>query len=184
MGTLDSLGTTVTAELQQVVQGGFRTRQDNDVGTADVCHIVGIEQVDAWVALQCVEVGEVGDMAQQYDSHIHLALSQFTLFLFKAYRVLLFNIDIFEIWYNTQDGDATDVFQHASPLIEKTHIATELVDDNTFDKLAVLRCLQHDAAINGSKDAASINVTHQDDVSISVTCHRKIHKVSIPQIHL
>ena len=62
MRTQDSLSTPVTAQFQQVVERRFRTWKNDDVCLTDVVDIVRIEQVDARVALQAVEVGEVRDV--------------------------------------------------------------------------------------------------------------------------
>ena len=76
-------------------------------------------------------------MSQQHYSHIHLALSQLTAFLFQCHTILFINIDIFIIRYNAQDWYATEVLQHPSAFVEEAHIPTELIDDDALDEFAV-----------------------------------------------
>ena len=178
----DSLSTTIAAQFQQVVERGFRARQDDDVGTLQVGHIVGIEQVDARVALQRVEVGEVRDMAQQHHRHVHLALRPLAPFLLQTDGVFLVDIDVFIIRYHAQHGYATEVFQHAPSLVEEAQVATELIDNNTLDESAVFLALQHDAAIDRGKDAPSVDVAYQDDSSPRMARHRQVDEVGSAQV--
>ena len=84
-------------------------------------------------------------------------------------------MDIFIIRYDTQDRNATKVFQHLASLLKEAHIPTELIDDDALDELAVFWGLQGDAAIDGGKYAPSVDIAHQDDISLSVAGHRHIH---------
>ena len=59
MRTDDSLCYSVAAQLVEVVDGCLRSGQNDDVRLFNVGSVVGIEQVDAFVALKHVEVGEV-----------------------------------------------------------------------------------------------------------------------------
>ena len=56
----DGLGTAVATQLIQVVQGGFCTRQDDDVGFLDILGIVGVEQMYPRVSFQGVKIGVIG----------------------------------------------------------------------------------------------------------------------------
>ena len=51
MGTLDGLCASVATQFHEVVECRFCTRQDDDVGLTDIRRVVGIEEVDTWVAL-------------------------------------------------------------------------------------------------------------------------------------
>ena len=110
-------------------------------------------------------------MSQQYYSDIYLSLSQLLALLLQADAILLLNINVLVIRYHSQYRYATDILQYFTPLVKQPHVTTELIDDNTFDKLSVLRCLQHDAAIDAGKDAAAVDVAHQYDVGLGMTRH-------------
>ena len=73
VSTQNGLCTTVAAQFQQVVECRLGARQNDDVGLLQVAGVVGIEEVDAWVTLQRVEVGEIADMPQQDNGNVHLA---------------------------------------------------------------------------------------------------------------
>ena len=51
VGSLDGLRTTVTAQLQKVVERGLRARQNDDVSPLQVSHIIRIEEIHARVSL-------------------------------------------------------------------------------------------------------------------------------------
>ncbi len=51
MSTLDGLRTTVTSQLHQIVKRSLCAGQNNDVGLLDISDVVGIEKIDAGVAL-------------------------------------------------------------------------------------------------------------------------------------
>ena len=88
MGTLDGLRTTVAAQLQQVVERGFRARQDNDVCLFDVFRIISIIKVHARVALKNIKVSKVRNVAQQDHSDIDLCGSRFFTFTFSIKATL------------------------------------------------------------------------------------------------
>ena len=121
-------------------------------------------------------------MSQQHHSNIHLTLSQLTTFLLQCYTIFLIDIDIFIIRYHAQDWHTTNIFEHLASLVEKTHIATKLIDNDAFDELSVLGALQHDATIDGSKHAPSVDIAHQNDICLCMSRHRHIHQIAIFQI--
>ncbi len=123
-------------------------------------------------------------MTKQHHSHIHLALSQLTAFLFQCHAIFFVDIDILIIRYHAKHGYTTNILQHLATLIEEAHVATKLVDDDTFDEFSVFRRLQHNAAINGSKDTTAVNVAHKDYVSLCVTGHRHIYQIAVLQVYL
>ncbi len=123
-------------------------------------------------------------MSQKDDCHVHFALGQLTAFLFQCHAVLFINIDIFVIGYHTQDRYATNIFEHLATLVEEAHIATKLIDDDTFDEFPIFGRLQHDAAINGSEDTTAVNIANKDDISLCMTGHRHIHQIAVLQVYL
>ena len=70
----DGLRTTVTAQFIEVVKCRFGARQDDDIGFKDVIYVVRIEQMDAGILLQGVEIGLVGEVLQHDNGYIDLAL--------------------------------------------------------------------------------------------------------------
>ena len=72
MGTDNGLRTTIAAQFVEVVQGGFRSWQNDDVGFLEVFHVVRIEKMYARVAFQSVEIRIIGKMAQHDNRHRHL----------------------------------------------------------------------------------------------------------------
>ena len=131
--------------------------------------------MDARILFEGIEIGIVGEVLQHDDCHIHLALLHLERLLSQRHRVFFLDMDIFIIRYDTQDRYATEIFQHLAPLLKEAHIPTELIDDDALDKLTVFWRLQGDAAIDGGKYAPSVNIAHQDDISLSVAGHRHIH---------
>ena len=184
MGTLDGLRTSVAAQLHEVVEGGLCARQDDDVGLKDVRRVVSIEEVDSWVSFQGVEIGVVTEMAQQDDGNVDFSLCQLLALLLQTDAVLLVDKDVFIIRYHTKYWHPTDIFQHFPAFIKEPHVAPELIDDDAFDKLAVLCRLEHDAAIDAGEDASAVYVAHQDDLGFGVASHRHVDQVSVLQVYL
>ena len=87
-------------------------------------------------------------------------------------------MDVFIVWYDAQYGYAAEVLQHLPAFVKEPHVAAELVDDDALDELAILRSLQHDAAIDTGKHAPAVDVAYQDDIRLCMACHRHIHKVA------
>ena len=173
---------SVAAQFVEVAEGGFATRDEDDVALEKVIGIVRVEEVYPWVTLQHVEIGEVGEMTQEHYCHVHFPLFGLHGLRGKIHAVLLLDVDVFVIRHNTQDGHATQFFQHLSPLIKEAQVTTELIDDDSLDTLSVFGSLQGDAAIDGSKHTATVDVTHQNHVSIGIPCHRHVHEVTITKI--
>ena len=71
MGADNGLCTAVASQFEQVVEGCLRAWQDDDVGSLQIRGVVRIEEVDARVALQGVEVREVRDMTQQNNGNLY-----------------------------------------------------------------------------------------------------------------
>ena len=92
-------------------------------------------------------------------------------------------MDILEIWDDTQYWHTTDVLEHLPSLIEESHIASELVYDDTLDEFPVFWSLEGDAAINRSEYSTSVNISHKDYISLGMSGHRKIHEVGIPEVY-
>ena len=178
----DGLGTAVTAQFIEIVERRFCARQDDDVRLVDIVHVVRIEEMDAWILFEGIEVGIVGEVLQHDDRHIHLALLHLERLLSQRHRVFFLDMYIFIIRYDTQDRHATEIFQHLASLLKETHIPTELIDDDALDKFSVFWRLQGDAAIDGCKHPPTVDIAHQDDISLSVTGHRHIHQVAVFQI--
>ena len=59
VGTDDGLRTTVATQLVEVVERGLGARQDDDISLEQVVDIIGIEEVDAGILFEGVEVGIV-----------------------------------------------------------------------------------------------------------------------------
>ena len=70
----DGLGTAVATQFIEVVERRFGARQDDDVRLVDIVHVVRIEEMDARILFEGIEVGIVGEVLQHDDRHIHLAL--------------------------------------------------------------------------------------------------------------
>ena len=91
-------------------------------------------------------------------------------------------MNVFIIRYDAQYGNAADVFQHPATLVEESHIASELIDNDAFDELPVFGRLQHNATINTGKDTPAVDVAYEDNVRLCMTGHRQIHQVGSLQI--
>ena len=70
------------------------------------------------------------------------------IFCCQRHGVFLFDMDVLEKGYDAQNGHVADFLEHTPPLVEETHVAPELIDDDALDALSVVGCLQGDAAID------------------------------------
>ena len=184
MSPLYGCGTTVAAQFYKVVDCGFCAGQDDDVRVFQIGCVVGVKEVDPRVALQCVEVCVVADMAQQHYSYVHLALGELTVFLCQCYTIFFFDVNVFVVRYHTQNGYSAYVLHHLSAFCEQTHVATELIDDDAFDESAVFLCLKCYAAIYTCKHTATVYVANQYDVGFCMSSHRQVYQISVAQINL
>ena len=182
MGTNNGLSTTIATQLVEIVECRLGSRQNDDIGLRDIIHIIGIEQMDARIALEGIEIGIVRKVFQHDDSHIDLALLQLPRLLSQRHTILLLDVDILEVRNDTQHRYATELFEHLAALVEEAHIATEFIDDDAFDATTVFRTLQGDAAIDGGKHAPTIDIAHEDDIGISMSRHRHIDQIGITEI--
>ena len=137
----------VSPQFVEVVEGGFRAGQYYDVSLFDVGGVAGVEEVYAFVALKHVEVGEVGDVAQQHHRHVHLVVGDGVGFAFQFHAVFLFYRDVVEDGHHAQHGHSADFLEHLSAFLEESDVASELVYDNALDPFPVVGCLQHDASV-------------------------------------
>ena len=181
-GPDDGLGTAVAPQLAEVAEGRLGAGQDDDVGGEYVAHVAGVEEVNALVALQGVEVGIVGEMPEQHHCHVDAALLHLPRLAREGHAVLLLDADVVEIGHHAEHGHAADVLQHAAPLVEEAQVAPELVDDDAPDEPAVVGRLEGDAAIDGGEHAATVDVAHEYDVGSCVAGHREVHQVGVAEI--
>ena len=54
-----------------------------------------------------------------------------------GHTVLLVNVNILIIRYDSKDGNMADCFQHFSAFVKQTEIASKLIDDDTLNALPV-----------------------------------------------
>ena len=123
-------------------------------------------------------------MPQQHHSDIHFSLSQLALFVFQTDAIFLVNIDVFIVRDDTQNGDTADIFEHLTTFLKEAHVASELIDNDAFNEFPFFRTLQHDAAIDAGKDASSVDIAHEDNISLGVLGHGHIHEVAILEVYL
>ena len=136
------------------------------------------------VTLQNVEVREVAHVAKQHNGYVDAPLDGLALLGAERDAVLLLNIYIGEVRHDTNDRHTTKLLDHPTTTVEEAHIAAELVDEYAADALPVLRGLEHDGAIDGGKDAAPIDVGHQQDGSVSIARHGEVDKVYVAKVQL
>ena len=138
----------------------------------------------ARILFEGVEIGIVRQMLQHHHGDVHLAMCRLHRLLGQCHTVFLLDMDIFEIRDDAQHWDPTDLLQHPLAILKETQIATELIDDDALDELAVFWGLKGDAAIDGGEDTPTVDIPHEDDVSLRMTCHWQVYKVGIPKVDL
>ena len=121
-------------------------------------------------------------MLQHHDSNVHLPSTDTDRLTGQSHTVLLLDVYVFIIRYDTQDRHAAELLQHPSSLIEELHVAAELIDDNALDEPTVFWCLQHHTAIDGGEDATTVDVAYQNDVGFGMAGHRHVYQVGVAQI--
>ena len=96
--------------------------------------------------------------------------------------VLFLDVDVLIVGHHTQDRHATKVFEHFSATVEEAKVTTKLIDNDSLDALSVFWCLENDAAIDGSKDTATVYVAHQNDIGIGMASHGHVDKVVVAEV--
>ena len=117
-----------------------------------------------------------------HDFHFPSFLRGFVLLLFERDGILLLDVYVGEVGEYAEHGDATDFLHDFSSFIEKTHVATKLIDDDTLYEFSFFFCEQHECAINGCENTASFNICNQYDRCLSILCHRHVHNIHISQV--
>ena len=74
------------------------------------------------------------------------------------------------------------LLQHAKPRLQDRRVAPELVDDHALDAPALLLLQQHERPQERRKDAARIDVPHQEDRRIGGLGHGHVHDVPLAQV--
>ena len=92
-------------------------------------------------------------------------------------------MDILEIRNNAQDGDATEVFEHATALVEEAQVATKLINNDALDELAVFGRLEGDTAIDGGEDTTTVNIAYKDDIGLGMARHGHVDEIGISEVY-
>ena len=132
----DCLRDTVFPDIPQIGDRVFCPRQDDNVGFANLFHVIRVVSVESLVPLQRAEVREIGKAFQEYDGHVYFTTSGFGVFGFQRDGIFLFNINVLEIGNYADDRNAREIMDNLSSLVEEGYISSEFVDDNTFDQFS------------------------------------------------
>ena len=143
---------------------------------------VGVVEIDARVALQWVEIGEVADMAQSHYGYIDFAFHGMALLALKADAVFRVDVQVGQVGDDAEHGYLAYIFQHLAAFGEKAQVAAKLVDDDALDELPVFFRLQGYTTIDGSEDASAVYIAYQYHVGIGVACHGEVDEVGGPQV--
>ena len=178
----NGLSHPVTAQFVQIAKGVLTSRQQDNIGFQQIIHVVRVVQIHPLIVLQHIEIGKIGQVTKQDYRHIDFSLYCLPLLLGKFHRILFFNVNILIIRYHAQYRNAANLFQHLHARFKQTEVATELVDDDALDALAVFRSLQSHRTIGTGKHTSPVDVGHQNHISICMTRHGQIHQISIFQV--
>ena len=158
------------------------TRKEDQIRVAQlpfVCHVAQGHAVDQ---LKHAEIRKVGNVRQTDDRHIN-AFGEGALVETVGQAVLIIHINLFHR-EDTQHRFAGQIFQHLKARLQYLHIAPELIDDDTAETVLVFLRQQLDGAVGGSKDAAPVDVRHQDDRRIRHFCHAHVDDIVFRQVDL
>ena len=132
--------------------------------------------------LQHIEIGKIGQVTEQDHRHIDLSLHRFPLFLGKFHRILFLDVNVLIIGYHAQHRNTTNLFQHLHSRFKQTEVATELVDDDALDALAVFRSLQRHRTVGTGKHTSPVDIGYQNHIGMGMTRHGQIHQIGILQV--
>ena len=93
-------------------------------------------------------------------------------------------MDVSKVRNDTKNGDVAELLQNLTPFVKEREVASELVDDDTLHKPALVLREQHDASIDGGEDAAAVYIGNKDDRGLGVLRHGHVHKVNVTQVKL
>ena len=81
---------------------------------------------------------------------------------------------------HSQHGHAANILHHFPAVLKQPQVASEFVDDDAFDALAVLLALEHYRAVDACKHSSAVYVRHKNHLRSRMTCHRHVHQVAVP----
>ncbi len=140
--------------------------------------------MDARVAFQCIEIGEIADVAQQYYGYVDLAPLRRGALGGQCNGVFFFDVDVVVVGDHTQHGNAAEVLEHLPSLFKEPQVAAEFVDEDAFDVCPLFGPQQHDGSVYAGEDAAAVDVANQKDVGARVHGHGHVDQVAVAQVDL
>ena len=138
----------------------------------------------AGVALQGVKVGEIAQVTQQHNGHVHSPFHAFPRLCGQRNAVFLLYVYAVEVGYHAEYRHSAQLFHHAAAVFKEPEVAPELVYQYAFYAPSFLRALQKDASIDAGEHASAVYVGHQHHIGLGVHGHRHVHYVGVAQVYL
>ena len=167
---------------EQVLHRVFGAWQDHQVGRAQLADSFDVAHRHALDALQAVKVGEIGDSRQAHHCDVDgggLVLAGKPL----GKAVLVLQIQI-HVRHHADHRLAGDVLNLPQSRLQNRDVAAEFVDDKALDHRLLVLVQQHQCARQRGKDAASVDVSHQQHRRFGQLCHPHVDDVVLLEVDL
>ena len=166
---------TALAQPFQVAGGIFGTGDNNHIRLAQLAYTGYIAQGYAGNQLEYVEVCIVGHTRNAYNRNINqLNLAAAADTLGEAVLVLDINLQHRQHAY---DRHACFFFNHLQAGAQDFYVTAELVDDNTLNHFSFVILQQHQCAVDGSENTATVNICYQQHGSLGHFSHAHVDKI-------
>ena len=134
------------------------------------------------MAFQRIEIGEIREVAQQYDRDVDLSGFGPAVAPVEGYGVLGLDVHVAQVGDDPQYRDAAELFQHPAALVEKAEVAPELVDEDAFNQTPLPLFEQLHGPIHRGEHASAVDIGHQEHVRPGMGRHRHVHEVRVAQV--
>ena len=166
---------TALAQPFQVAGGIFGTGDNNHIRLAQFAYTGYIAQGYAGNQLEYVEVCIVGHTRNAYNRNINqLNLAAAADTLGEAVLVLDINLQHRQHAY---DRHACFIFDHLQTGAQDFYVTAELVDDNTLNHCSFVILQQHQCAVDGSENTATVNICYKQHRSLGHFSHAHVDKI-------
>ena len=123
-------------------------------------------------------------MRYLHHGNVDIALGGSQVFsLLQRHAVFVFQIHL-QPRHNAQHRHAGQVFYLLNTRVKQRNIATKFIDDDPFHPRPLAIVQKRQRAVDGGKDAASVNVRHEEHRALRHFGHPHVDDIAIAQVNL
>ena len=178
----DLLGEPTRLQKPQVLDGTFRSGEDDEVGRAELGNAGNVAHRATLRPLEGRKVGEIGKFGQAHDGDVDPLAPALGG---KPLGEAVFIVDVQrKIGNDAEDGLAREPFEHLRALRKEGNVAAEFVDEKALYERALLIGQERNGAAQLREDAAAVDIPHQQNGGGKLFREAHVHDVVVVQVQL